>query len=785
MAEPIATSYRTLSWLRQGLPAANAVATAGRLSVDMRLAVNGDPGVSVNFGLAGPADVTGIDAREVIRTDPRPGSNDFEPNYFPAIEFDRPDFPWLFSPGQADTDQRLRPWLCLVVARRNDATLISAAGQPLPVLDCPLRELPDLAESWAWAHSEVVTETTAALDPGALQRLLKQQPERTLARLLCPRRLDPNTRYIACLVPTYEVGRLTGLGEPVTAEQEQALLPAWSANPETGQRIRLPVYYHWEFGTGAGGDFESLARRLLPQALPETVGLRQLDVSDPGWGMPKLAAGAALDQGGALLTHESAPRPWPETERQSFQDALRGILDHGARPDAGEPAALAPPLYGQNLTDLKAAPAADGQPRWYAELNLDPRHRVAAGMGAQVIRYEQEHLMASAWDQLARHEADSQRLQRTQLAETVNAGLRDKHLASAAAGLATAFTGLAGAGVSDPLATPAFRRLTRSRGPLAKRRERLGVAKTAATTRLALTAGGEPPPLPEPPATELPRFAPEFPYPMYELLRDYFQDALLPGMSQVPDNAVALLETNRTFIEGFLAGLNHEMSRELLWRGFPADLGGSYFRRFWDSRGAGALPRDDIRPMREWGADGGLGSHGTGAAPRELVLLIRGDLLRRYPNAAVYAAKGVWSNGRRELSGEEKYPLFRATQPPDINLLGFDLSEAEARGADTETGDAGWFFVLQEQPTEARFGLDVATVYGGRPDHWRNLTWGHLAADAVALQQITHVPVAGNLNGIELDGLAWGRNSAQMAAITRQRPFRVAIHARTWLTGNR
>src|SRR5262249_32035868 len=86
-------------------------------------------------------------------------------------------------------------------------------------------------------------------------------------------------------------------------------------------------------------------------------------------------------------------------------------------------------------------------------------------------------------------------------------------------------------------------------------------------------------------STDLIRFAPTFPQPMYELLRDYVQGILLPGMDQVPPNSIALLEKNQTFIEAYMMGLNHEMSRELLWRGYPTDQRGTYFRQFWDVRG--------------------------------------------------------------------------------------------------------------------------------------------------------------------------------------------------------
>ena len=874
MPDPAPAAYRLFSWMRQGLLAGitNATGTGnisapGRLVLPIRLRINDTRDVDVPLHLHGPGDVTGLDAREVIRTEPQHFMTDFEPNYFPLIEFDRPDFPWLFTPTVPDGDRRLLPWICLVVVRKQGATLTAGANQPLPVLECPRRELPKLAESWAWAHAQIISSSanvSDALNHEALKQVLKGSPERTLSRLLCPRRLDPNTGYYACLVPTYEVGCKAGLGEPVTLEEEQALNPAWSSDLGVGadERIRLPVYFHWEFSTGLAGDFESLARRLVPKLLPTSVGLRPMDVSNPGWGMRKLqpdAPGATLDLGGALQTPETNPRPWPDEARTSFQQALREILNTTATQDPAspEPAVLAPPLYGQWYAKQQMAPTAEGLPHWFGELNLDPRYRVAAGLGTSVIRYEQEQLMASAWDQLTKQEQDNQRLKRAQLAETVGEALVDKHLRVLQPEQFLQVTGpvqdalkrgVAAREISarmsrlplrHPALSSAFRRLTRSGGPVAKRMDRIsarsigagavardvlrGMGTTDAAFARGMTARTKPPDAamlevqamktmvlaqldpkatvleavrkaaPSADSTDLIRFAPEFPQPMYEPLRDYFQGMLLPGLDQVPPNTIALLETNQKFIEAYMVGLNHEMSRELLWREYPTDRRGTYFRQFWDIRGR-ILPSTpgeqeqltDITSITSWIDDSHLGEHASrGSAEGHMVLLIRGDLLRRYPRALVYAVEGVWSPDlrRREIGVTEQYPMFRATQAPDVTMLGFLLTEQQVRGADDATngGHAGWFFVLQEQPTEPRFGLDVATTYGGTPQHWRDLSWGHLAPSEDALKKIVYVPIDGVMKNVVLDNVAWGKNSAHMASITRQRPFRVAIHARTWL----
>ncbi len=107
MAEP-AANYVFLPWVRQG--AASGIQTtdmtanqAAVVSVKAQLRINNVPEVERQVRLYGPGDVIGIDPQQVVRTEPRHLSTDFEPNYFPAIEFDRPDFPWMFTPAKADT----------------------------------------------------------------------------------------------------------------------------------------------------------------------------------------------------------------------------------------------------------------------------------------------------------------------------------------------------------------------------------------------------------------------------------------------------------------------------------------------------------------------------------------------------------------------------------------------------------------------------------------------------------------------------------------------------------
>ena len=57
------------------------------------------PGRRTSTQLHGPGDVIGLDPTVIVRTIPRPGSTNVEPNYLAAVDFDQPELPWLFTPA--------------------------------------------------------------------------------------------------------------------------------------------------------------------------------------------------------------------------------------------------------------------------------------------------------------------------------------------------------------------------------------------------------------------------------------------------------------------------------------------------------------------------------------------------------------------------------------------------------------------------------------------------------------------------------------------------------------
>jgi hypothetical protein len=80
-------------------------------------------------------------------------------------------------------------------------------------------------------------------------------------------------------------------------------------------------------------------------------------------------------------------------------------------------------------------------------------------------------------------------------------------------------------------------------------------------------------------------------------------------------------------------------------------------------------------------------------------------------------------------------PVFAGRFDPDVSFVGFDLHDEDLK---VEPGNPGWFFILQEQPTEPRFGFDQPPA--GQPGS--GATWddagvppgGHLPIDVTVVK---------------------------------------------------
>lgn len=342
---------------------------------------------------------------------------------------------------------------------------------------------------------------------------------------------------------------------------------------------------------------------------------------------------------------------------------------------------------------------------------------------------------------------------------------------------------------------------------------------------------------------------PKLDFPMYKPLEELGSELFLPNLKLIENNTISLLKTNQKFIESYMVGLNHEFARELLWREYPTDQRGSSFRQFWDVSTAlkptkfePAIKAKeleqawrenlyDIPEIHTWSLASNLGKHDNRERPgepqaEEVVLVVRGELLKKYPTAVIYAHKAEWAlhndgtvdNTKiRKLAplsaadeadlddgqvtpGNKKIqtPLYQAKVAPDIYFFGFDLTVEEVQGAKGDEADAkdrpGWFFVIKERPGEPRFGLDIdkTTV----KNSWNDLSWEDVklvngtldvggSAPVINLQMPTLGPgedaesLAQRVEQFKEDkAMEWSdnTNAAELAYILYQVPVLVAVH---------
>jgi hypothetical protein len=1070
-------TYSFLPWLRSGV--ANSITSADgdgavqlRASMPLDVTLTGTKldgsadtqTVHRDVSLYGPGDILGIESKAVVKTDPANWITNFEPNYLPYIDFYDEDFPWRYTPAAADkAKHRLRPWITLVVLEDGpDAEFEDGkdmSGHPLPYFNLAAGTkatdlFPKSDELWAWAHVHVNQDLSNAGDDaidGALTKLraaIAANPDLAYSRLMCPRRLKPDTPYRAFVIPSFESGRLAGLGLDVPAATV-ATKGAWDDGQTT-----FPTYYSWYFHTSDFGDFEYLVRLLVPKPVDPKVGVRDIDVLHidtlPGIDKPEL--GGVLKLGGALRVPFDSLTPddqiiakrydaWDDPYPDTFETALAARINladdyarleaKDANPDNDPDPIVTSPLYGRWPAKVnRVLTAADGtqaanDTNWIHRLNLDPRYRVAAGLGTGVVQQNDQKYMAAAWQQVGDIISANARLRFAQMAQASAFSLYDRHIVSlnqerqfvltapvharVMGSPTTVAAQLRASVVPAAVVSGAFRRATRQATPLMHRLALGAAAPSQMVTKInagtlvpappkdapggatqikdavgavepaapllpaALTAavktnnnlkyaplllilvalllfpfvsllvfiialvllGGagaaatvalnnfaktgsladtireeqqtpqsvdaipkvgnfrittpdeqftpvpgptdsdegvkfktglrdvyvytsaqypEPPrgPLDLPgltkkvvdaldPAYTIPRrvrqvlhlpgritgdmvetFAPVMAYPvfdvpMYKPLSDLSAELFLPNLSLIPNNSMTLLETNQSFIEAYMVGLNHEMARELLWNEYPTDQRGSYFRQFWDvSLQLPPRPSDadkeklrDIPELHKWKLDTALGSHDARAAKGAkalLVLAIRGELLKRYPTAVIYAQRAQWQKkgdgtpdyGKDRILVEPtaaeaaspppdkiQLPLFEAKVDPDIYFIGFNLKADEVKGA--ADGDAGWFFVIKERPGEPRFGMDDVAGTAKPPlINWNDLAWNDIAAapgDLIKLDKTLSLTTVGSKPGDEPmadDAQAtWSPNTdaAELAYILYRVPVLVAVHA--------
>ena len=510
--------YALLPYVRTGLAAGiNENPEAGKLrakvAAGFEVAASDGTGpahdVSRKLTLYGPGDVTGIDPSQIIRREPAKDTPQAEETFLAHIEFDRPDFPWLFTPLPV-VGHQLKPWIALILVEKATAMLAPSADERPMRLTTQLGQLQDLSDNHLFAHAQCVgakvnkTGTAQgiamdlpATDPASLAaRLSDEHGPANLSRLICPRNPAPSTTYIAALVPAFDCGVRAGLGLG-----GGTLANAWTraANQSDADvQIVLPVYDFWEFTTAPAGDFKSLSEKLQGIAAPWPIGRRMIDMSQPGSGIAPMAPGSpgalqvlecALYSPAAAPALAPVDADWPAPQRA----ALRDRVNEGNESNPNLPR-VGPRLYarhqaGLNRIDVPGAPfrAAEADAKWFSQLNTNPAHRIVAGLGTRVVQRDQEALMQAAWAQIDGVRKANQAINWAQFAEVMANSMYDRHIAPLDLGRLTQVTrnihsrikvaarpvtlasSIARSQTAEAVTTIVYRRALRTSSPVAQR----------------------------------------------------------------------------------------------------------------------------------------------------------------------------------------------------------------------------------------------------------------------------------------------------------------------------
>lgn len=443
---------------------------------------------STTAEIYGPGDVLGINQRAILATVPVPDAVGFSPLQLAAIDFKEEDLPWRYSMRMAPalaaiaatattaavvaTAAAPLPWCMLLVLRADEFEALPLTGQPLPSIKIKgsanavthVYPSTDAQQQKLWAHVQAnaslgtpatpASGSTAAVPyaPPTPERIneflnntLPQHPDLAYSRVLCPRRLEADTTYQAFLVPALEGGRLAGLGLPFGATQVRAsaipttLVPLPAPPLPPIPDITFPVYFQWKFTTGSEEDFESLVTQLHPANGATSA------AAAPNLGVHIAANTYVLPMPALLVDADAAPAPVTAAAQElAVAQYLHAQLVPGRR--VGSRPVVTPPLYGRAymVTPNLLAPTVAVAPSWKHTLNLDPRYRALAALGAQVVQDNQEEYVRRAWEQVQDILLANDKLRGAQYGLRTTTGLRDQHLpleAAASAGAAGSLTG--------------------------------------------------------------------------------------------------------------------------------------------------------------------------------------------------------------------------------------------------------------------------------------------------------------------------------------------------------
>lgn len=738
--------------------------------------------------LMGPADVKWVQKKAISRISPPEGAKTrLFKEYLPYVEFFEEDLPWRYTPV-ATTDADFRPWMTLIAVKEDEVSFhVNSNGTKLATLQIGSEErygeiFPNAKLLFNVAHVQI--DSAVEVTRENVNDLLDENPDCGISRILCTSILEENSSYVALLIPTYELGRLAGLG--LSVDDVRLGKCAWEnllANQnQRPNGLTFPVYFKWKFRTSiVKADFKTLASRLFFTGEKEYDQMKaylDVDISQSGLEDVYFDEEKVMDVPAALMLDKKNLKPRKEDD--SYTTALKDLLElnpvlkenETGEINMEEDPWIVPPVYGARHLLTTQAQFANNQIDVVKEVNLQLKNRVAAGMGSAIVKKNQEQFVNRAWKKVEKINQLNQAIREYYQMKQVSEKATAKYSAKAQKSIATkknkallmdvANRSLQTAGIyrhqvsadnlldaskemipinqqeqsvksgitvkelSALFSTEVWEKIIGEESPnWESAKNALEKSKSYLKEQLKMDLKADEPCEEENPEainpdvigenrvdeilakygytednqlsanldSKYPVMAyPDFLEPTFYYLREYSDSYVIPSAASLLKDSITYFRTNPQFEEAFLMGMNTEMGQELLWREYPTDQRGSYFRKFWDQEDLpdkGQLEKYyDVKPLHQW--KGRLGQNHMVGKNGMLVFVIRGELMQSYPSASVYLSKKVGGLLKKELT-----PCMSSWLTDEILLVGFNNLQSDAL--------AGYYLTFEQQPLSLQF----------------------------------------------------------------------------------
>ena len=738
--------------------------------------------------LMGPADVKSVQKNAISRISPPEGAKTrLFKDYLPYVEFFEEDLPWRYTPV-ATTDADFRPWMTLIAVKEDEVSfLVNSNGTKLATLQIDSEErygkiFPSAKLLFNVAHVQIDSAIEVTRDN--VNALLDENPDCGISRILCTSTLEENSTYVALLIPTYELGRLAGLG--LSVDDVRLGKCAWEnllANQnQRPDGLTFPVYFKWKFHTSiVKADFKTLASQLFFTGEKEYDQMKaylDVDISQSGLGDVHFDEEKVMDVPAALMLDKKNQQL--RKEDNSYTEALKDLLElnpvlkenETGEINMEEDPWIVPPVYGARHLLTTQPQFANNQMDVVKEVNLLLKNRVAAGMGSTIVKKNQEQFVNRAWKKVEKINQLNQAIREYYQMKQVNEKATAKYSAKAQKGKVTeknkvllmdvanrslqtasiyrhqvsadnlldaskvmipinqqeqnVKSGITVKELSALFSTEVWEKIIGDESPnwqsvkkdLEKSKSYLkeqlkmdlkadedceeenpeainpdAIAENRVDEILAKYGYTEDNQLSANLDSKYPVMAyPDFLEPTFYYLREYSASYVVPSAASLLKDSITYFRTNPQFEEAFLMGMNTEMGQELLWREYPTDQRGSYFRKFWDQEDLpdkGQLDKYyDVKPLHQW--KGCLGQNHMVGKNEMLVFVIRGELMQSYPSASVYLSKKVGGLLKKELM-----PCMSSWLTDEILLVGFNNLQSDAL--------AGYYLTFEQQPLSLQF----------------------------------------------------------------------------------